>query len=78
MNIFKKIVTKKISALDKNKIYVVQLPLNTTEDESTELTTWAKLMTEQYSIQIVYITENMSFVELPKGYEIKPIRIKTK
>jgi len=77
MNIFKWLFTKRIKSLDPGKVYVVQIPNSPNPDESVaELTSWATEIKNRYKIDIIFILENMSFVELPEGYVIEKLRKK--
>lgn len=76
MNIFRKLLCKKIQALEKGKVYVLQIPSTADEEAAGSLNEWAIDIKEQMGIDLVFITSGMTFVSPPPGYELRKLPVK--
>ena len=75
MNIIKKLLkASPIVSIEKNKVYVLQVPNNINEAEILELSAWILEVKQKYGIEIIFITEDLKFINIPKGYELTKIK----
>ena len=70
---FKKVQVQEITALSRNKVYVIELK-NLIDQDLKDLHEWAENLQQSYNIKVIFITEGMKFVNIPEGYKIEKIK----